>query len=119
MESLRANTVTHGSQLPFRYWLVTIHLFTSTKKSFSAAEIQRRLGQPYYQPIWTMVHKLRSVMGKRDELYELSGCIELRVSCIKQSSIEGSIVSISSLGYPRNAKYCFKSSFESLSLTVI
>jgi len=67
----------HGSQLPFRYWFVTIHLLTSTKKNFSAAEIQRQLGHPYYQPIWTMVHKLRSVMGKRDELYELSGCIEL------------------------------------------
>jgi len=76
-QSLRANTVMHGSQLPFRYWFITIHLLTSTKKSFSASEIQRQLGHPYYEPIWTMVHKLRSVMGKRDELYSLSGVVEL------------------------------------------
>jgi hypothetical protein len=76
-QSLRANTVMHGSQLPFRYWFVTIHLLTSTKKSFSASEIQRQLGHRYYEPIWTMLHKLRSIMGKRDDLYELSGIVEL------------------------------------------
>jgi DNA-directed RNA polymerase subunit RPC12/RpoP len=37
-QSLKANTVMHGSQLPFRYWFVAIHLLTSTKKSFSASE---------------------------------------------------------------------------------
>jgi hypothetical protein len=76
-QSLRANTIMHGSQLPFRYWFVAIHLLTSTKKSFSASEIQRQLGHPYYEPIWTMVHKLRTAMGKRDEQYTLSGVLEL------------------------------------------
>jgi hypothetical protein len=76
-QSLRANTVMHGSQLPFRYWFIAIHLLTSTKKSFSAAELQRQLGHKRYEPIWGMLHKLRSVMGKRDEQYSLSGAIEL------------------------------------------
>ena len=76
-QSLRANTVMHGSQLPFRYWFITIHLLTSTKKSFSACEIQRQLGHKYYEPVWAMVHKLRQVMGKRDEKYTLSGVLEL------------------------------------------
>ncbi len=76
-QSLRANTVMHGSQLPFRYWFIAIYLLTSTKKSFSALELQRRLGHPYYHPIWAMVHKLRLVMGKRDENYTLSGMLEL------------------------------------------
>ena len=39
-----SNTVMHGSQLPFHYWFVAIHLLTSTKKSFSASELQRQLG---------------------------------------------------------------------------
>jgi Zn ribbon nucleic-acid-binding protein len=47
-QSLRANTVMHGSQLPFRYWFIAIHLLTSTKKSFSAAELQRQLGHKRY-----------------------------------------------------------------------
>jgi DNA-directed RNA polymerase subunit RPC12/RpoP len=76
-QSLRANTVMHGSQLPFRYWFIAIHLLTSTKKSFSASELQRQLGHKRYEPIWAMLHKLRQVMGKRDELYRLSDVIEL------------------------------------------
>ena len=76
-QSLRANTVMHGSKLPFRYWFIAIHLLTSTKKSFSAKELQRQLGHKRYEPIWNMLHKLRQTMGKRDELYTLSGVIEL------------------------------------------
>lgn len=76
-QSLRANTVMHGSQLPFRYWFITIHLLTSTKKNFSSSELQRQLGHKYYEPIWAMVHKLRLVMGDRDENYSLFGEIEL------------------------------------------
>jgi len=76
-QSLKANTVMHGSQLPFRYWFVAIHLLTSTKKSFSASELQRQLGHSTYNPIWAMLHKLRQVMGKRDARYQLSEVIEL------------------------------------------
>ena len=36
-QSLKANTVMYGSQLPLRYWFIAMHLLTSTKKSFSAA----------------------------------------------------------------------------------
>jgi len=75
--TLRSGTVMHGSQLPFRYWFVAMHLLTSTKKSFSALELQRQLGHKYYEPIWAMLHKLRLAMGKRDGQYELSGQIEL------------------------------------------
>jgi transposase-like protein len=76
-QSLRSNTVMHGSNLPFRYWFVAIHLLSSTKKSFSALELQRQLGHKHYNPIWYMLHKLRSAMGKRDEKYQLSSVIEL------------------------------------------
>lgn len=75
--TLKSGTVMHGSQLPLRYWFVAIHLLTATKKSFSAAELQRQLGHKYYEPIWAMLHKLRLAMGKRDEQYILSGQIEL------------------------------------------
>ena len=76
-QSLRANTVMHKSKLPFRYWFIAMHLLTNTKKSFSAKEIQRQLGHKRYHPIWHMVHKLRSIMGKRDGEYVLAGRIEL------------------------------------------
>jgi len=76
-QSLRANTVMHGSNLPFRYWFIAIHLLTSTKKSFSASELQRQLGHKRYEPVWHLLHKLRAVMGKRDAQYSLSGILEL------------------------------------------
>ena len=76
-QGLKANTVMHASNLPIRYWFITMHLLTSTKKSFSAKELQRQLGHKRYEPVWYMVHKLRSIMGTRDAEYLLSGIIEL------------------------------------------
>lgn len=74
---LKAGTVMHGSNLPLMYWFVAIHLLTSTKKSFSAKEMQRQLDHKRYQPIWELMHKLRDVMGQRDATYKLLGSIEL------------------------------------------
>lgn len=75
--TLRSGTVMHKSKLPYRHWFLAMHLLTSTKKSFSAKEIQRQLGHKRYAPVWHMVHKLRLTMGKRDEQYILAGAIEL------------------------------------------
>ncbi|MFV0311773.1 MAG: IS1595 family transposase, partial [Dysgonomonas sp.] len=75
--TLKSGTVMHKSKLPFRYWFITMHLLTSTKKSFSATEIQRQLGHKRYHPIWHLVHKLRQTMGKRDDEYVLAGQIEI------------------------------------------
>jgi hypothetical protein len=67
----------HKSKLPYRYRFIAIHLLTSTKKSFSAQEIQRQFGHKRYHPLWHMVHKLRAAMGKRDGEYVPAGRIEL------------------------------------------
>jgi len=75
--TLRSGPAMHGSRLTFRHWFIAMHLLTSTKKSFSALELQRQLGHNRYEPVWSMLHKLREVMGKRDREYELSGVIEL------------------------------------------
>jgi transposase-like protein len=69
--SLKSNTVMNGSQLPFRYWFIAIHLLTSTKKSFSAMELKRQLGHSTCNPVWALLHKLRAVMGTRDAEYDL------------------------------------------------
>ena len=75
--TLKSGTILHGSKLPFRYWFTAIHLLTSTKKSFSAAEMQRQLDHKRYQPIWEMMHKLRNAMGMQDDKYQLEGQLEL------------------------------------------
>jgi len=75
--TLRSGTLLHGSQLPYYYWYFSIMLLTGTKKSFSALEVQRQLGHLYYEPIWSMLHKIRYAMGKRDDNYQLHDQIEL------------------------------------------
>ena len=75
--SLRSGTVMQSSKLSFQYWFIAMHLITSTKKSFSAKEMQRQLGHNRYEPIWAMMHKIRSVMGLRDAEYQLTNWIEL------------------------------------------
>lgn len=54
-----------------------MHLITSTQKSFSTEELRRQLGHKRYQPIWEMTNKLRVIMGKRDNEYQLTGQMEL------------------------------------------
>jgi len=75
--TLKSGTVMQGSKLPFQYWFIAMHLITSTKKSFSAKEIQRQISHKRYEPIWAMMHKLRIVMGLRDGKYQLGEEIEL------------------------------------------
>lgn len=76
-QSLRSGSVMEHSKLPFRYWIAAMFLLTSTKKSFSTEELRRQLGHKRYQPIWEMVCKLRDVMGKRDDRYQLTAQVEL------------------------------------------
>ena len=57
--SLRSGTVMSHSKLPFRYWLIAIHLLTATKKSFSTEEFRRQLGDKRYQPISLSKQSLR------------------------------------------------------------
>lgn len=76
-QSLRAGTVMHNSHLPFRYWFIAMFLLTMTKNTFSASEVQRQIGHKNYVPIWTLLHKLRSIMGLRDTAYQLVGHAEV------------------------------------------
>lgn len=75
--TLRSGTVMQASNLPFRYWFIAIHLLTSTKKTFSAKELQRQIGHKFYEPIWMMMQKLRLTMGSRDSKYKLDKIVEL------------------------------------------
>lgn len=74
--SLRKGTIMENSNLSFLIWYKTMFLMSVTKKGFSAKEIQKQLGLKRYEPVWTMVHKLRKAMGNRDAKYTLEGMIE-------------------------------------------
>lgn len=65
------------SKLTMRPWFYTMHLMTSIKQVLSAKEVQYQLGIEQYPPVWLMMMKLRSIMGKRDSIYQLSDEVEL------------------------------------------
>lgn len=88
--TLRSGTVMEFSKLPYQYWLYTIYLMAMTKKGVSAAEVQRQLGHNRYEPIWAMMHKIRAIMGLRDDKYELDGVVELDDAFFKTHSDDSS-----------------------------
>jgi DNA-directed RNA polymerase subunit RPC12/RpoP len=84
--TLRSGTIMESSHLPFHYWFYTMYLMVMFKKSVSALEVQRQLGHKRYEPIWYMMHKIRTVMGARDNKYELDGVVELDDAFFKTHS---------------------------------
>ena len=76
-ENLKAGTMMESTKVSLKVWFQVIHLMTSTKKAFSALEIQRQVGYKFYEPIWYMMQKIRITMGKRDARYRLQGDIEI------------------------------------------
>jgi len=75
--SYKSGTVMHKSKLTLLDWYTAMFLMTSTKKSFSSYEMQRQLGRKRYEPVFRMMHKIRSVMGQRDDQYRLEYEVEL------------------------------------------
>jgi hypothetical protein len=75
--SLKNGTIFEDSHLSLLLWFKAIHLLSTTKKTFSALEVQNQLEYPSYEPIWQMLHKIRWAMGRRDENYSLSEYLEI------------------------------------------
>jgi len=84
--SIKSGTVMESSNLPIRTWMMAITFITATKKGFSAAELQRQLGMKRYEPVFRMYHKLRAVMGKRDDRYRLEDMVEYDEAFVGKST---------------------------------
>ena len=89
--TLRSGTLMESSKLPFKIWYEAIFLISNTAKSISARQLQRQLGYSRYEPIWYMLHKIRSAMGKELNQIELQGHVELDDSFfpVKKPKVEG------------------------------
>jgi hypothetical protein len=73
--SVTAQTILHRTRTSLRRWFLAIFFFARHKQSISALQLQRDLGLGSYETAWTMLHKLRSALGRRPEQL-LSGPIE-------------------------------------------
>jgi hypothetical protein len=62
--TLKSGTVLQHSKMSFKIWFQVVAFMISTKKGFSAKEVQRLTNHSRYEPIWYMMHKIRKQMGK-------------------------------------------------------
>jgi transposase-like protein len=58
-------------------WFWMIFMMTRQKSGVSMQGLQRMLGIPSYQTVWTMGHKIRKAMADRDAPYQLAGLVEM------------------------------------------
>ncbi len=75
--TLRSGTVMQASKLPFSYWYIAMYLMSHSKKSLSALQMQRELSHKRYEPIWAMMHKIRTLMSKDQASIIMKGFVEL------------------------------------------
>ena len=74
--TIRSGTIMENSNLPIQVWYQCMALMTWSKKGISALEMQKQLGRKRYEPVWAMMHKIRSAMGQRDAMYGLQDIVE-------------------------------------------
>jgi len=74
--SLKSGTIMENSKLPLQIWMLAFMFVSATKKRFSCLEFQRQLGLSRYETAFKLMHKIRSVMGRRDSLYLLKVMVE-------------------------------------------
>lgn len=86
--SLRSGTAMENSNLPVRTWYLAMAFMTFTKKGISATELQRQLNHSRYNTIWSLMHRIRGAMGKRDDLYGLEGMIEFDEGYFEKATSE-------------------------------
>lgn len=59
--SVTMKTVMERSHIPLHKWMLAFHLFTASKKGFSAHQLHRTLGITY-RSAWFMAHRVREAM---------------------------------------------------------
>lgn len=74
--TLRSGTMFENSNLPLRKWYLAMAFMSFSKKGLSAKELQKQIGHARYRTVWSMMHRIRVAMGKRDSLYQLDGMVE-------------------------------------------
>lgn len=69
-------TIFEKTRTPLRKWLTVIYWEAHDKRGVSAVFVSREL-EVSYPTAWLMLHKIRKAMTDRNELYKLSGLVEI------------------------------------------
>lgn len=60
--TVTVGTIFEDSKVPLSKWLIAWYLLCSSKKGFSAAQLQRTLALGSYRTAWFMLHRIRFAM---------------------------------------------------------
>jgi len=113
--SVTAGTILDRTRTPLVKWFLAMYLFTKDKRGISALALKSELGIAY-NTAWTMSHKIRHAMSRREGHYMLGGVVEMDDAFFGASSEGGKrgrgtdktavivSVSLSEDGKPRYAK---------------
>jgi len=74
--SLTAGTIFHKTRTSLQKWFWAIFLATNDKRGYSVLSLKDTIGVSY-PTAWLMLHKIRSAMSDRDQMYQLSGLVQL------------------------------------------
>ena len=65
-----------SSKIALHKWVLAFHLLCSSKKGFSACQLQRELGLGSYRTAWFMLHRIRHAFSDLSPA-KLSGTVEV------------------------------------------
>lgn len=74
--TVTVGTIFEDSKVPLNKWLIAWYLLCSSKKGFSAAQLQRTLGLGSYRTAWFMLHRIRFAMKDPCFAGALKGTVE-------------------------------------------
>jgi transposase-like protein len=74
--TVTVGTVMESSKISLNKWVLAFHLLCSSKKGFSACQLQRELGLGSYRSAWFMLHRVRHAFSDLSPA-KLSGTIEV------------------------------------------
>jgi transposase-like protein len=74
--TVTVGTVMESSKISLNKWVLAFHLLCSSKKGFSACQLQRELGLGSYRTAWFMLHRVRHAFSGMTQA-KLSGTVEV------------------------------------------
>lgn len=75
--AVKVGTIMQASHLTYRQWAIAFHMICSSKKGYSAKQLQRNLGIKAYKPAWHMAHRIRHAMQQGPFRELLDGIVEV------------------------------------------
>jgi len=75
--TVKVGSVLESSKVSLKKWVLAFHLLCSSKKGFSALQLQRELALGSYRTAWFMLHRIRHAMATESLEKPLEGVVEI------------------------------------------